>query len=366
MLKEHIAGNHSTQELKEALHRLSKHTDINSAIIFTASGTDMIREEYDEILQASDLQIIGGVFPEIVYEGDRYSNGSIVIGLESEIQTIWMDQDCTDPSVKLMDKYAEINPEGKTVFVIADALYAQKSTCVEALYNTFGSIPNYVGGGAGSLSFQQFPCIYTNEGLKYDGIQIGITDLKTTIGVAHGWTPISETMKVTESTGNIIHSLDWRPAKEVYQEIVEQHSGSPFDFENFFDTTKSYPFGISKLDAEMVVRDPFSYDGDDIHVIDNIDTGSHIKVLYGNMDSLLSGAEKAYSIATEKNEYSDLILIDCISRVLFLEENFNKELQKVDPKNKGFGALTLGEIANNGDAFLEVFNKTVVVCAINE
>ena len=58
----------------------------------------------------------------------------------------------------------------------------------------------------------------------------------------------------------------------------------------------------------------------------------------------------------------------CISRILFLEEDFQKELNKIvdtlrskHPKISVSGALTLGEISSFGNGYLEFYNKTVVV-----
>ena len=60
------------------------------------------------------------------------------------------------------------------------------------------------------------------------------------------------------------------------------------------------------------------------------------------------------------------MFIDCISRVLFLEKDFEKELAAVyDPKYPLFGALTIGEIANNKHDYLEFYNKTSVVGSFN-
>jgi hypothetical protein len=57
-----------------------------------------------------------------------------------------------------------------------------------------------------------------------------------------------------------------------------------------------------------------------------------------------------------------IILIDCISRVLFLGKEFEKEIQAVYQEDIPLiGALTLGEIANSGRDYLEFYNKTAVV-----
>ena len=58
--------------------------------------------------------------------------------------------------------------------------------------------------------------------------------------------------------------------------------------------------------------------------------------------------------------------IDCISRVLFMEDNFKKELEAVSDGVFTFGALTIGEIASMGDAYLEFYNKTAVVAVLGD
>ncbi|WP_459939537.1 hypothetical protein [Desulfonatronum parangueonense] len=55
-----------------------------------------------------------------------------------------------------------------------------------------------------------------------------------------------------------------------------------------------------------------------------------------------------------------------MSRVLFLEHNFDKELAAVEREMPLVGALTLGEIANTGDAYLEFYNKTSVVGILHD
>ena len=66
-------------------------------------------------------------------------------------------------------------------------------------------------------------------------------------------------------------------------------------------------------------------------------------------------------------EVNNVLIVDCISRVLFLEDKFEEELNNVSSAiKKDFsdaeisGALTLGEISSyNG--YLEFLNKTLVV-----
>ena len=53
--------------------------------------------------------------------------------------------------------------------------------------------------------------------------------------------------------------------------------------------------------------------------------------------------------------------MDCISRVLFLGERIVDELETAAGDRELYGALTLGEIADDGRNYLEFYNKTSVL-----
>ena len=69
------------------------------------------------------------------------------------------------------------------------------------------------------------------------------------------------------------------------------------------------------------------------------------------------------------DQVHSVIVVDCISRVLFLDKNFHQELtsirQGIDiPNLLPEGILSLGEISFYGDELLEFFNKTTVVATL--
>lgn len=365
-----IKGRHSSEEFSNALLQYQNDPSVNSVLILAAYGTSYAESDYNPILSNTPLQIIGGIFPEIVYEGQRYNEGTILVGFEQKINTLTLDKFDDEDWVldQLEGQFGDVRPENKSIFIFVDALIQNKSSIFDGLYNAYGTIPKYIGAGTGSLDFNTFPSVFSNKGMLTSSAVIGIIDLDATVGVAHGWESISEPLKVTEAVDNQIKTLNWKPAMEVYQEIVEKHSKKEFDHSDFYNTIRSYPLGIAKLDSEMVVRDPFKQEEGVVYTLDNVEQGSHVKILYGNMESLLEGAVSANKRAIpagKDNSNADLFLIDCISRVLYMNDEYSEELKRLDPSLTGFGALTLGEIANNGDSYLEVFNKTAVVCAIH-
>ncbi len=192
------------------------------------------------------------------------------------------------------------------------------------------------------------------------------------LGVAHGWHPISDSMKVTEACQNIIHTLDWQPAFDLCRELVEAHSGRTFTTDNFFDLARCYPFGISKIGGEVIVRDPLKTDGGKgLVCVGEVPTGSFVHLLNGTPETLISAAGDALNLAMESapeqvSDNAQTLFIDCISRALFLENRLGEELKTVSGSGKMFGAMTLGEIANNGRDYLEFYNKTAVVALLSD
>lgn len=357
-----------SDSLGRLIQQVAHNGAIRSIMVLACDADQLQADQLAPFLRACPKPIFGGIFPQILHGRKIMEHGALVIGLGFSVHcgTITdLSNARTNFSEQLLNHFAQSDPAGKTMFVFVDGLSTRITDLVDALFDNLGLIPNYIGGGAGSLSFRQAPCLFTNQGLIQDAVVLALADTPSSIGVAHGWKPVSEAFKVTEADRSTVISLNWRPAFSVYREVVENHSGRSFDKETFFDLAKSYPLGIAKLDAEMIVRDPIVLDGDRLVCVGEVAEGSHVHILSGNIDSLVAGAtqarEQAEAGITGSGTDRSMLFVDCISRVLFMEKDFDRELAAVDVGMPLVGVLTLGEIANTGDAYLEFYNKTSVV-----
>lgn len=363
----------SVQVLQNNLEELTKDPSVSSVLIFAADGNNWTASELDPVVQGCKLKVYGGVFPQIIYEQQNYEQGAVLVALPHELHWSLIEQlsnpdaDFDEPLADLADAWEDLTgPATHLVFV--DGLATCIATLIESLFMNFGLEHNYLGGGAGSLSFEQKPCLITPEGLKSDAALLLRLPQVSGVGVAHGWTPISEAYKVTSSEKNQVHQLEWQPAFLAYRAQVEAHSGQTFTDANFFDLAKAYPFGINKLDSEMVVRDPLMLQGEHSMVcVGEVPEGSFVRILNGTPESLIKAAGTAANLAltawqtTSKQEPEWACFIDCISRVLFMEERIVEEFNQVAGNYPLVGALTLGEIANTGQDYLEFYNKTAVL-----
>ena len=355
------------------LKEVTSNPKIKAVMILACDANDFTQEQIDPLLKGCPLPVFGGIFPQIISSSKNLSKGTLVVGMEHTVRCVRVDG-LNDPEANLDESVAEafsgIDCMNKTCFVFVDGLSSRIAALVEGLFNNLGLMPHYIGGGAGSLSFVPKPCLFTNEGLIGGAGTIAVSDIPAGIGVAHGWHPISSSIKVTESQGNRVISLNWEPALKIYKQAISDHSDHRFENTAFFDIAKAYPLGIAKLDAEMIVRDPIMTEGDHIICVGEVPEGSYIYILNGDIESLIKGAESARNTAWQNVRNKDtgktLFFIDCISRILFMEDSFHRELSTVSQGQSMFGALTLGEIANTGDAYLEFYNKTSVVGILDE
>ena len=247
---------------------------------------------------------------------------------------------------------------------MVDGLAKNIGTSVNVLFDNYGLDVNYIGGGTGSLSFEQKPSLFTNQGLLQDAFVYGYSKCHSSIGVCHGWKSISGPYQVTKSKGTIIQEIDYKPAFQVYKHAIEKYSSKAITKNNFFEIAKFFPFGLNTITDEKIVRDPIVLNGMELICVGDVEEGSYVDILYGNSDDLINAAKYASDVSYENINFNDgfTLFIDCISRVLVLEEDFKNEIEAVYREGRELvGALTFGEIANNGRDYLSFYNKTSVV-----
>ncbi len=373
----HVDKTGTIEGFQSILDKTTCNENVNGLLILACDENGFTPDAIDEVLKSVSVPLFGGIFPGIIHDRDKMDRGTIIAGL-SKRPDVHVMPDLSNPELDHDDLLEKLIPESdnaKTMFVFVDG-YAQRiSSLIESLYTNFGLQFNYIGGGAGSinpsaLDMTKKACLFTNNGLVKDSALLALADLESGVAAGHGWHKISGPYKVTETSGNSIKSLDWKPAFEVYREIIKEHSGYRLTSDNFFDIAKCFPFGISRLGSEIIVRDPFTVDGNALIVATEIPQESFVDILTGDPDSVVNAAKKSYDAALQAcqgGEKKTIFVVDCISRALFLGDGFVQEIDAVRQENSPLiGCLSLGEIANCGESYMELYNKTCVVGILSE
>ena len=365
------------EEFEIQLNEVASKDNVKGLLILSCDANRFTPERLDNILNKVEIPLFGGIFPAILHGREKLEKGTIIIGLNCR-PVVGIIEDISDPELDFDAKLEELFAEpdcGKTMFVFADGYSRRISNLLETLYSYFGLGVSFLGGGAGSinptvLDMTNMPCLFTNKGLIKDSALLAVVDKTSGVEVNHGFHKISGPYKVTETCGNVIKSLDWRSSFDVYKEIIAEHSEELITHANFFEIAKNFPFGIDRMGAEVIVRDPFTVEGDSLIVATEIPQESFVAVLTGDKQSLVAAA--ARSAETAKKSFQGkteemVFLIDCISRVLFLGDDFSEEVNAVWQVDTPLvGILALGEIANSGKNYMELYNKTCVVGILGE
>lgn len=335
-------------------------------LIFVAEKSASEVGSLIDLLNQNELKFFGGIYPTIIHDTSNHHDGILIIQVPHVREVVKF-------SMKDESSFKEIeNLEGiNTAILLIDAMVSETDLLLKKVYGLLNNQINIVGGGAGFMSFEQQPCIFTQDGMFDDGAILALMTNKSKIGVKHGWEVFAGPFIATSTEKNIIKELNWRPALEVYQEVIEANSANKFTDNNFIDIAKIFPFGIYKEGAEFVVRDPIAInDEGEIVCISEVPENSTLQILTGDPEKLIIAARDVANQTYHEDSSADCLMIfDCITRVMYLDKQFEDELKAMravyeGKKCKIRGVSTLGEIASSGMGFVDFYNKTIVASSL--
>lgn len=345
---------------------------ISGLLVLSCDANNFTAEALDPILRQARLPLAGGIFPYIIHAGKVHDRGTLVIGLP-EVVTIQMVGSLSDGSADYEQLLQEKMPDSsrvRTLILLVDGFATRLAAFIESLFNVFGLEFNYVGGGAGSLSMVRKPCILTNSGLVMDAAALIFLETASGIGVCHGWQELAGPFQVTGAQNCAVQTIEMQPAYDFYCQVLAQRAGRHVNREAFYDTAKDFPFGIARLGGEQIVRDPYLVQPDGSLVcVGEIQEGAFISILRADETSLIEAAAESLRLSLANlpsREAGGLcFFVDCVSRMIVLQEDFQKEIDAVSLAGQPLvGICSIGEIANCGTEYLELYNKTSVMAVL--
>ncbi len=228
-----------------------------------------------------------------------------------------------------------------------------------------------LGTGVGTKDFTPGPVVFDKSGIRADAALLVGTSLHLRAAARHGWEPIHGPLVVTRAEGNVLHELNGEPAFGVYRRILSEQEGVGIRPDNFLSVAKSYPFGVASIKgSEIVVRDPIRANPDgSLTIVSSVRRLDGLFIMRGVRQQLLDSSRTLSRDTFAGGGIDQAFLFDCISRVLFLEEDFARELDgfcegagAAGPRI--FGVTSIGEITNAGYSGIKVLNKTALLGAV--
>jgi hypothetical protein len=198
------------------------------------------------------------------------------------------------------------------------------------------------------------------------------SDAPIAVAVRHGWRKVGEPMIVTSAENGRVHSLDDRPALDVYLERLGAPRSAYHDVEAFVDFALPRPIGVQRrsgVEARNVSTE-IDLDGRTIGGGSSLDPGGLAWVMDGDEESILDAVDAACAEAREGLDgYAPIgmLTFSCAAlRAVLGDEGIRKEGERLDAGTGGIpfaGFYTYGEIARTRgiDGF---HNQTLVVLAL--
>jgi len=140
----------SISSFERHLNEVKNHQDVQSILLLACDDNGFTKEGLDPILQSLGKPCFGGIFPQILYMGEHFSKGTVIVGLEANTETKVIKElsnSDSDLDGVLQDSFAAYKIHASTMFVFVDGLSSGISGLMESLFNQFGLEINYIGGG---------------------------------------------------------------------------------------------------------------------------------------------------------------------------------------------------------------------------
>lgn len=316
---------------------------------------------YISLLRNSKIKAYGAIFPEIIFDKQSYKDGLLACKLDDE-DNVLIQKDISN--ITFTQKDFE---KSKSIIIFTDGLSKHVDEYLDSLFELLPPEIDVLGAGAGVTPYTRKEVIFSSEGIYKDASLVVSKKHKIKVGIEHGWSILKDQLVATMTEDNKIIQIDYSDAIQLYKSVIQEDIKETIQDVN--DYIKSYPIGLVKFDNEVLVKEILGISNNSLELSNTISQNSVITILKGEKDKLLKASKEATLKAVQgcKNEQSSIMIFECITRKEFLKDDFEEELEVIKQASNNrpmIGVLSLGEIVNEGDVSLKLFNKTCVVGAL--
>lgn len=279
------------------------------------------------------------------------------------------------------EKAKQLGKEGAAVFknpafiIVSGWLSKEGENIVEGISQGFGSDVTIFGGMAGDDMSLEGPIVFTHGkssdtgllGLIIDEDKIEINGIATC-----GWKAIGTTKTITKSEGNIIYTIDNKPALD----MIIKYLGVEYDFTTGKEIVTQigayYPLQMEREGVAPVMRTAMLANKEDRSLIcaGNVPQGSKVKFsLPPDFDAIEIVIAECNELKTKKQQQADaLIMFSCVSRHLSFGILMSEELEQVQQVWNApmVGFFTYGEFGKSKTGKHEFHNNTCCIVVLKE
>lgn len=261
----------------------------------------------------------------------------------------------------------------RAVIVLSEGLHVNGSELVRGLNSRLPETVVVTGGLAGDGDRFGQTFVIANGALEMNGVvAVGLYGEKVRVGHGSkgGWDTFGPERVVTKSEGNVLFTLDDRPALALYKEYLgERAAGLP-------GSALLFPLALRATTDERnsVVRTVLAVDEatQSMTFAGDIPVGHYAKLMRANFDRLILGAQAAGGAAALREHQGPTlsIAISCVGRRLVLGERTEEEteaaLDVLPEGTEQIGFYSYGEISPHTSGRCDLHNQTMTLTVLSE
>ena len=334
--------------------------------------------QLQQVCRDLGIPLAGGIFPALVHKGGFRTDGVWLIRFEQKAPVVLLPnlEPTGSAAAEKIAKaaLAMLSPAEKTgskptLFLIFDGMLPNIGSMLEALYSRLADRVRYAGVNAGSETFQPMPCLFNENELVGNGVLALLFPGDSTTVLAHGYRPPERMLSATSTVGNRISMIDWRPAFEVYQEIIKAEYGIELTAENFYQYGVHFPFGMLRANSEVIVRMPVAIAEDgSLFCIGEVPENAMLVLLKSpapDENGCIQGLAKTLEAECGVLLGRRLLSFYCAGRRMHLGDGAELELAvlaKASAVEEFAGAVSLGEVGCTQLDGYPMFHNATLVC----
>ncbi len=189
----------------------------------------------------------------------------------------------------------------KLIMMFADGLKGNPSAIIRGIVSELGIKFPIVGGSAGDNGkFVETKQFFQEEVLTDSVVGVGVSGaLQYSVGVNHGWNPVGAPRTITHADGNVLHTINDRPAITLYADYLGESEVENLKTHTLGEIALSYPLGLQdETTGEMLLRAPFAANDDGSIVCGGeVKTGGVVQLMIGSKESAIEAAKHAATTA---------------------------------------------------------------------
>jgi hypothetical protein len=283
-----------------------------------------------------------------------------------------LDESIRDACSRLVDRSRRALTRSQSVLTLADAFAAQGDRLFQALQSSTPPHWHHFGGTAGdNWKFERTYVFHRNEVLSDAAVLVGLfSDSAPSLCVHHGWNaaPGGREFTITGIEGNVLRTLDDRPAAEVYTEELCR-LGLIAEGDVPLQRSATFELGARTMYGELKIRAPLAVGSDgSVTLAAGLPRGTIVRVVTATPDQLIEAARELSRRALDPlagRPVRGALIFDCAARLQVLQERYGEETEAfLGGRNfPVVGLAGYGEIAKFAGSVEGFHNTTAVMAA---